>query len=301
MREAHSVIPGDPFPRTHRATTLRASAFRLLKTPLLGRYSVSWHWPRASDVSDWERLHIASRSGALLAALYGTARGERKGVVVCAHPLVKSAKGYFISSGRADVLRRNGYDVLLFDFNGFGESSHGDFRYVQDVIAAANYARRRAGGSPVHALAVCFGAVWTLCAAAREAAFDAIVTEAPLTSLHEYYAGDRIARAFLGLLWRLFPATAAGASPLEAAGKFVGNPRLLVIAGLDDTTTPIAMSRRLHEACTLPRASRAIWYVEGAGHLRAFEAAPLEYEERLIAMYSGAAATTGLACAPCAS
>ena len=192
----------------------------------------------------------------------------------CSHPLRRNAKGYFLSSGRSEVLRRNGYDVLLFDFNGLGESSQGDFNYVEGVLAAARYARRRAGGLPVHALAVCFGAVWTLCAATREAPFDGIAVEAPLTSLHDYYARDPLAKAFLRLLWHVFPRSAAGASPLESARRLAGMPRLLVIAGFDDTITPIGMSRRLYEACTLPQAARSIWSVAGAEHLRAFEAAP---------------------------
>jgi alpha-beta hydrolase superfamily lysophospholipase len=275
--------------------TLRAQAFRLVKAPLLGRYAVRWHWPRTADLYAWERLSFPSRSGARLAGLYGTARtSECKGVVVCVHPLRRDAKGYFLSSGRAEVLRRNGYDVLLFDLNGFGESSHGDFNYVQDVLAAADYACGRAGGLPVHALAACFGAVWTLCAATQDHPFNGVVIEAPITSLHEYYTRDPVARTFLGLLWRLFPRSASNATPIEAAGKIAGMPRLLVIGGVEDTIAPIDMSRRLYEACNLPRATREIWYVDGAKHLRAYETAPQEYEERLSRFFAGAAEMSAL-------
>lgn len=274
----------------------RATAMRLLKFPLLGRYVVKWTWPRAVDFGDWQRLAIGSRSGALLAALYGAAHGERKGVVVCAHPLRRDAKGYFLTSGRADVLRRNGFDVLLFDFNGFGESTQGDFNYAADVLAVAEYARVRAGGRPVHALAVCFGAIWTVCAATQRHPFNGIVVEAPLTSLYEYYFDNRAARAFLGLLGHLFPKSAAGAIPIEAARNFTGTPQLLVVGGTDDTITPIGMSRRLYEACTLPAAARSLWCVAGARHLRAFEAAPREYERRVTAFLRGAAIRPASVC-----
>jgi pimeloyl-ACP methyl ester carboxylesterase len=260
----------------------------------LASCAVAWHWPRTADLRAWERVSFASRSGARLAGLYGTATSERKGVVVCAHPLRKDAKGYFLSSGRADVLRRGGFDVLLFDFNGFGESSHGDFNYVQDVLAAGEFAYGRAGTLPVHALGACFGAVWTLCAATQDHPFSGIVVEAPFTSLHEYFASGSLERAFLRLLWRMFPKTAANATPIDAVGRLAGMPRLLVVGGVEDTIAPIGMSRRLYEACNLPRAARGVWYVEGADHLRAFEAAPREYEQRVTEFLAGASVRSAL-------
>jgi pimeloyl-ACP methyl ester carboxylesterase len=260
---------------------IRQLTMRLLKFPLLGRYSLVWYWPRTADPRAWEPLRIASRSGASLACLYGAGSGERQGVVVCAHPLRRDAKGFFLSNGRAAMLRRNGYDVLLFDFNGFGASTHGDFKYVEDVLAAGDYARSRAATLPVHVLAICFGAVWTLCAAAHDHPFDGIVVEAPLTSLHEYYAGDRFGQALLRLFWRLFPRTAADAVPIEAVAKLAGHSRLLVIGGVDDAVAPIGMSRRLVAACGLPPWSRSLWCVPGATHLRAFETLPAEYEARV--------------------
>jgi alpha-beta hydrolase superfamily lysophospholipase len=271
---------------------LRQAAFRLIKYPLLARFAVPWQWPRAARLDAWERLGLRSGSGAKLAGLYGPAEGERRGVVVCMHPLRRDAKGYFLSSGRADLLRRNGFDVLLFDFNGFGESSCGDFNYARDVLAAAAYARERANGLPVSALGVCFGAVWTLGAAALENAFATIVLEAPLTTMQEYYARRPLAAAFFAFLWRLFPRSAANASPVVSAGNLRGSPRLLIIGGLDDTTAPPQMSRRLYDACCLPDGARRVWYVEGAAHTRAFETAPREYEARVTNFLAAAGCPT---------
>jgi pimeloyl-ACP methyl ester carboxylesterase len=80
-----------------------------------------------------------------------------------------------------------------------------------------------------------------------------------------------------------------GASPIHAAARFVGDVRLLFIGGVEDPIAPIAMSRQLFEACNVPRAARAIWYAEGAGHLRAFETAPHEYEARVSHFFAHAA------------
>jgi alpha-beta hydrolase superfamily lysophospholipase len=292
-----TAMPGVRFAPARRRTHppfapspgLRSLAYGLVKYPLLSRYAVPWHWPRGAQLDGWERIALASRSGATLAALYGAAEAERKGVVVCAHPLRKAAKGYFLSSGRAALLRRNGYAVLLFDFNGFGESSQGDFNYAHDVSAAADYASERANGLPVHALAACFGAVWTLAAATLDHPFSAIVLESPLTTLHEFYARRPAANVFFKLLRRFFPRSAANATPIHCAGTLAGMPQLLIIGGLDDTVALPDMSRRLYEACNLPPTARRVWYVEGAAHLRAFETAPHEYEEHVTGFLAGAA------------
>jgi pimeloyl-ACP methyl ester carboxylesterase len=140
----------------------------------------------------------------------------------------------------------------------------------------------------VHALAVCFGAVWTLGAATLDHPFSAIVVEAPLTTMQEFYARHRFASAFFKLLWRLFPRSAATASPIQWAGSLTGAPKVLIVGGLDDAVAPPEMSRRLHEACNVPSASRRVWYVEGAAHLRALETAPQEYAARITDFLSGA-------------
>ena len=44
---------------------------------------------------------------------------------MCAHPMGVEAKGYYLKHGHGMALRQGGFNVLLFDFNGFGESGNG--------------------------------------------------------------------------------------------------------------------------------------------------------------------------------
>ncbi len=265
-----------------RRLSLRARAFRLLKTPLFAKYMVAWHWPRGVDRRPWEPVSIPSRSGATLAGAFACAHGRSKGVVVCAHPMRRSAKGYFLASGRAEMLRRNGYDVVLFDFNGFGESPQGDFAFPLDVLAAGTFARAIAGDLPVHVLAASFGAGWTLCAAARPHPFDALVLECPFTTPQEFYARYPLGRLALDVLWQFFPRTRRSMIPLEAAERLCGEPRVLFIGCLADTTTAPAMTRRLFDRCNVSRERRAVWFADRAGHIRAFETDAHGFERRVI-------------------
>jgi len=313
MREPHAGLPIDaafegyvdtiaeaipqrlasPAPAAE-SPSLRARAYRLLKTPLFAKYMVGWDWPEAVDRRPWEPVRIASGSGATLAGAFACAHGRSKGVVVCAHPMRRSAKGYFLASGRAEMLRRNGYDVLLFDFNGFGESPHGNFNYPLDVLAAGEFAREIAGGLPVNVLAASFGAGWTLCAATRAHPFDSIVLECPFTTPQEFYARYPFGRMALDALWQCFPKTRRSMVPLEAAERLSGTPRVFFIGCLADVTTAPAMTRRLFDRCNVARERRAVWFADRAGHIRAFETDAAGFERRVIAFFDREEAARGL-------
>ena len=269
----------------------RAHMYRLLKSPLLSKFDVDWKWPVGVDACSWERVTIPSRSGAELAGLYGTTDAlVPKGVVVCAHPMRRCAKGFFLESGRAEMLLRNGYDVLLFDFNGFGESPNGDFRYPYDVLAAGGYAHARAKGRPVHAFALSFGSGWAICAATQQHPFSSIILEGPFTRIQDYYRGSPGAKAVVSVLSKMFSHSAEMLTPIEAVRYIAGKPKMLFIGATQDTTTPSWMTRQLFRACSVPRSDKQEWFVRNAGHIRGFESAPELYEHRVIRFLDAASA-----------
>ena len=268
---------------------VRAAMYGALKGPLLGRYQVDWRWPESVDRAAWNPFDTPSATGSKLAGTYARSHGTRKGVVVCAHPMRRSAKGFFLQSGRTEMLLRNGYDVLLFDFNGFGESPHGDFDYPEDVLAAAEVARHVAGGTPVHAFGASFGAGWTLCAAARKPVFDSIVLENPWTTIEEYYNRNPGALGAVAALSLLFPRTARSLRPIDMVRALPPASRLMMIGCAGDRTTPVEMTRRLDEACPIPAARRDLWLVPVAGHLAAYESDAASYERRVIGFLDRAA------------
>ena len=120
---------------------MKHTAYRLFKKPFFGRFMRPWRWPDGIDQGPWQRLSIASGSGARLAALLAEAHTpEAKGAVLLAHPMGTAAKGFWLKQGHAELLRRAGYHVMLFDLNGFGESSSTTMDYPLDVLAAGQAA-----------------------------------------------------------------------------------------------------------------------------------------------------------------
>jgi alpha-beta hydrolase superfamily lysophospholipase len=101
---------------------------------------VRWQNPLSAE---WQPVAVASKSGATVRGLFAHSQAEAgpaKATIVLGHPMGKEAKGYFLKNGYTDLLRRGGYHVLVFDLNGFGESSQGNFSYFEDIIAIGNAA-----------------------------------------------------------------------------------------------------------------------------------------------------------------
>ena len=129
----------------------------LLKRPLFGRFMKTWRWPSGVPREGWVAAQIRSDSQASLAALVKHAtRGPVRGVVVCAHPMGLAAKGFWLRNGHADALLAEGFHVVVFDFNGFGETVPTNFDYTADVLAIGRWARTaRLGGVETRLLVLC--------------------------------------------------------------------------------------------------------------------------------------------------
>lgn len=220
--------------------------YDLLKRIFFGRYQKPWRWPEGVDPSAWERAEIPSRSGGRLALLYGPSlAAEAKSTVVCAHPMGTAAKGFFLARGHAEALRRAGHHVVLFDFNGFGESASGSFDYPLDVLDAGAYARARHPELPVHLLGASFGAAWSLCALSEpEHPFAAAVLECPFTTLEEYWHRHPVAYAALVVLSLVLPGLARRLRPIARVGDIAAGAQILLVYGADDEITPRSMGER---------------------------------------------------------
>lgn len=257
--------------------------FKLIRKPFFGPYEVPWRWPEGVDPGAWERVEFDSETGSRLVGLFGRAEGAAKGAVLCSHPVHREAKGYFLKRGHADVLRRAGYNVLVWDLNGFGESPHGNLRLQLDSLAAGKKLAELSPGLRVALYGLSAGASYGLCSFSREDhPFSAAVLEACFTSLDEYWRRYRFPSAVLRAASALMPGVAAGIKPIEQIKRVVGTPALLFIHGEKDSHTPPSMGERLMAASSLPRDRMSMWVVPDAKHNGALDVAGDEYWRRVL-------------------
>ena len=187
-----------------------------------------------------------------------------------------------------------GFNVLLFDIRGHGESS-GDrlsagYFEKWDVLGAYDFLVQR-GASPgkVGLLGWSLGAGTALLAAAEEPAIKAVVTDSSFADVHDLIAQET-ARATVFPQWivpvfipgmkvisRVLYGIDVGAVVPEKAAGTLSYP-ILVIHGGEDSRVPVEQSVRIHAAAS---AGSEIWLVHGSEHADAVIDEPDEYVERV--------------------
>jgi len=258
----------------------------LLKKPFFGQFQKTWQWPSAyDDISRWQEVHFLSDSGAMLKGIYGAATTQiTKGNIVCAHPMVVSAKGFFLKHGHANMFRDNGFNVLLFDINGFGESEDGDYNLPADMRAAG---QAMAGLAPKHTVGyygISFGAAMGVCACAHpDQPYQAALFESPFTSLDEFWRKYPLPYIFLRTGNIILPRTMSELRPIDKLAKVQGLKKILWVYGDADADTPPEMGRRFREAS--PVASD-LWIVPGASHTKCFSTATEEFTAKAVNFFS---------------
>lgn len=255
---------------------------RLLRKPFFGRFEVAWTWPEGSDPRDWERVEVASASGAMLAGLWGAAHGVARATLVLAHPMGKAAKGFWLRYGHAALFRREGFNVVLVDANGFGESAPVSFDYPSDFLGAGLYAQQREPRLSVGLVGASFGAGWGLCAMAREASpFRVAVLEGVFPTLPEFWRHYPVAQAALRLSQVVYPRLEREMRPEYQAGRVQGQPRVLLLYGDRDQFTPPAFGERLQRGFGAAAQVR-MEVLAGVEHTYALRDAAARYEQLVL-------------------
>ena len=159
-----------------------------------------------------------------------------------------------------EALARRGFDVLLFDYRGYGRSggeTSGERGLYADADAAYDFVTRERG-VPARRVVLYGQSLGTAAAAdvASRRECGALVVESGLSS-----AAD-----MAGVIFPWLPRFLRGLTrnKLDTASKLprVGCP-VLVAHGERDEIIPVAQGRRLHEAAPEPR---RLLLVPGAGH-----------------------------------
>ncbi len=223
---------------------------RQLKKPFFGRFMKPWRWPQGVPADGWQRVTIASGSHAALSAVAAdTPASPVRGVVVCAHPMGLASKGFWLRNGHAQQLLDAGFHVVLFDFNGFGESPSTNFDWPADVVAVGQWARSRYPGLAVHALGASFGAMNTLNAMPHpDFPYERIVAESCAATLPLFWKAYPFAHAVLRFGQVFAPAMERNLRAEWCIRAMKPSSRLLLIHSEGDRWTPVFHGERLQAA-----------------------------------------------------
>jgi hypothetical protein len=260
---------------------MRAILYKVAKKPFFGRFMVKWENPLPpAKRGEWNSFSVKSSSGGLLKGLWSPANEVPPvGTIVLGHPMGKEAKGYFLKNGYAELYKACGLNVIVFDFNGFGESSHGNFSFYEDVISIGNFAGKKFPSLPIFYHGISLGGQWSTIAFTQQHNFDFALLESIPTTLDEYWIKFPVAYRVLKILYLVMPRYAKKVRMIDRISEIKGIKRLLFIYSETDDYTPVAMGKRFINKSNVPA---ELWTVQHAEHAKIIKSQHQDaYKEKL--------------------
>lgn len=210
--------------------------------------------------------------------------------------IVHGLDGQRTDSDALDVaagLVESGYNVLLFDLRGHGESDgervSGGYFERDDVLGAYDFLQAR-GAERIGLLGYSMGAGIAVMTAALEPGIQAVVADSPFASVNDLIAQETARRTpmpeavvpvFLPgarLIARVFYDIDLGELRPEGAVRDIAYP-ILVIHGEADDRIPASHGRRVYAAA---QPGSELWSLSDVGHVASWQAAPDEYMRRVV-------------------
>ncbi|MGQ9876708.1 MAG: alpha/beta hydrolase [Chloroflexus sp.] len=239
----------------------------------------------------YEKVEFRSSDGLRLVGWW-LPRPETNAVIVCSH-------GH---NGRKDELLgigsycwRAGYNVLLFDYRGRGESDAWPktlvSREVDDLLAALQYVRQRMPDAAIGVIGYSMGAAVGILATARDQSVRALVADSSFTTGDDVVADavEKVLRVPLRPLVHLADTIVAWrhgyrfsqARPIDVIGQIAPRP-VFLIHGVDDSLVPVCHVRQLYAAAREPR---LVWEIPGAEHCGGYFVDRVGYCRRVVEFF----------------
>ena len=234
---------------------------------------------------EYELVQFSSLNGKKLYGLYFRTRPPAKGVIVHFHGNFGNVSNHFHLSA---FLLKYGFDVFIFDYQGFGgsEGRPTPKNTVEDGQAAVRYVRSVAPQIPVGIFGQSVGAAIAAVTAEKEPDVKAVVLESGFTT-YRAILKDVMRRSFLTYPFASFvPRMIARRKQdqIDSIANIAPRP-LLLIHGTRDKTIPFSMSEALFEKAREPK---RFLKVEGADHLQCRAVLGPKYEEEIAGFFTAA-------------
>jgi alpha-beta hydrolase superfamily lysophospholipase len=261
--------------------------YKLLKKPFFGRFMVKWQSPLSgTEKSEWMPLSQKSKSGGELKGLFAKSRTEEtKATIVLGHPMGKEAKGYFIKNKYTDFLRNAGFNTLIFDINGFGESTHGNFSFFEDIIAISKMASELSPNLPIGYHGISLGGQFATIAFADENhRYDFAIIESAATSLPEFWKQFPLASVFLKIFYLFMPQYGREINMIERIKEAKNIKSLLLVYSESDKWVTVDMGKRFKNNSPVPT---ELWIVKNSAHAQMMKSEHKEeYQNKILRFFN---------------
>lgn len=197
----------------------------------------------------------------------------------------------------ASQLVAHGYNVLMFDLRGYGESDgsliSGGYYEKEDLEGATTYIKER-GFDSIGVLGFSLGAVTSILAAAEDEDIDAVVSDSSYADLTDIMgpefskrtkAPQFLLKPILFMIKIMYGVDFAAIKPVEYVDEIAPRP-IFFIHGSEDETIPSEHASRLLQASQ--NSTNRLWIVPGAGHVKSYITYPEEYISRVAAFFDAA-------------
>jgi fermentation-respiration switch protein FrsA (DUF1100 family) len=235
----------------------------------------------------YEDVYFTSQDGVRLHGWYFPASGRAKGTVLHVHGNAGNITSHYEFIRWLPVA---GYNVLTFDYRGYGQSGGQVTRSgtMSDANAALDYLRSRSDidKSKIVVFGQSIGGtVATALTARRREQVAALAIDSCFTSHKEIARYHVTHHPLLFCLGWWFPMTIAdGQDAVDEIGKVAPTP-LLIMQGKRDRIVPWKMGQRLFDAAKDPK---ELWLIDDSDHMEVWFTHSQEAQDRLSGFFDRA-------------
>ena len=250
--------------------------------------------PKDYGVKDYEDVSFVTSDGVTLSGWWLPVKRPLKplGTVLLTHGVFKNRQQVLT---RALFLSKLGYQSLLFDMRGMGQSGNsavsGGLLEAGDYLAAEKYLEgRHELKKPVVFFGFSLGSMAALRAAAKATVIDAVIADSPLANLKSYVSRRTMGGQFASLPGFLNNCLkdydqltglhlTENDMDLTPIVEQLSQPAVLYITGESDD---LAKSKEVQELFShTPSHHRRLVYIPDSGHEETFKKFPLIYEKEV--------------------
>ncbi len=222
---------------------------------------------------DWHHIDIKDAQKTI-STIYKIVDTNRPTIILC-HPYLAESRQFFLKRGHAQMYLELNCNVVIFDFNGFGQSPFVDFNYHEDVDMVINHFKGLIQHPSIVCHGVSFGASQTITYTSQPSHLvDKIIIENCLDSNLSYYKRRNKNLYFMMRGMMVIPGINKNHDYVKAAAKIKNVQKALLIYNIDDDLTTIAMGEKILKALNT---SSEMTIFEGK-HLEAISKNTSEYK-----------------------